>query len=258
MSDLGWCPRCEQHTVQEVGAACFWCNATIIRRQRGGWKRPDKTSLINEASARAIHAKYSQGVSARKLAQRLYLVLGYKSPATCEAAIGVAFKRYGLPVRDRIAATVLASTKNGLSPRNDQERRRRRREAGLTSHMQERQPQCAAVKLQPPRKGERCTRPAMEGCEYCCNHDPARRDETVARLHTMRERLPVVEHVAFAGVFEQLEPLLAGADHPPATLSRATGVAHATCSRLLKHRPERITVTLAGRLLAPLEERRAA
>lgn len=173
----------------DVGRPCAWCDTTLVRR-RGGWKQPGLHGRISETQARAIHLVYMRGVSAHKLGQRLYEQLGYASPGTCEMAIGVAFRRLGLHVRERIEATVLASTRNGLSPRNDRERRARRTAAGLnTQTAQPLRPRCAAVRVQYPRKGQPCRRPATGGSDYCTSHDPARQDERAAHLAAARDRL---------------------------------------------------------------------
>lgn len=189
--DQSWCSACREWTVIDAGRPCAWCGETLVRR-RGGWK-VKVAHRINERMARALHAKYEQGISARRLAIELHAVLGYKSHHSAEAAIGQAFRRYGLPVRDRIEATVLASTSSGLSPRDARERRRRRREAGLVGSgrraMQPRQPRCKGVRSQYPRKGERCTKPASIGSEFCWVHDPARRAEAVAVVARARENL---------------------------------------------------------------------
>lgn len=187
MNTLAWCPTCREWAASDPGWPCAWCD-TRLEQRRGGWKRPDLIGRISERAARAIHAKYQTGISARTLGRELYQVLGYKNPRTCEMQIGVAFKRYGLPVRDRIEATRLASTTNGLSPRDWRERYRRRREAGLGIHMEPLQPRCKAVRVCYPRKGEPCRKPAMRGSDYCISHDPARRDAVVANLERARAK----------------------------------------------------------------------
>src|SRR3990172_2861892 len=183
--DQSWCPSCKEWTVLDAGWPCAWCDTILVKR-KGGWKRPDLHGRISESAARAMHAKYETGISARTLGRELYRVLGYKTANTCEAAIGAAFHRFGLPVRDRIAPTVLASTTRGLSPRDDRERRRRRREAGLTAKMRQRQPVCEGIRLQYPDKGKRCSRPACYGSRFCYVHDPERRAEVIAITARMR------------------------------------------------------------------------
>jgi hypothetical protein len=184
--EQSWCPTCKEWTVLEAGCPCAWCDTTLIRK-RGGWKR-DVRHRINESMARAIHVKYAAGWSARKLSIELHQVLGYKSYHSAEVAIGQAFRRYGLPVRERIEATVLASTSSGLSPRDHRERYRRRKAAGLTIHMQPLQPLCVATRRQYPRKGAPCSRPAMFGSDYCRAHDPTWEAERQAHLAAMRAR----------------------------------------------------------------------
>lgn len=189
--EQAWCPSCQEWTVLDAGRPCAFCE-TILVRKRGGWKRKVE-HRITERMARAIHAKYEQGWSARKLSVELHQVLGYASYHSCEVALGDAFRRYGLPVRDRIEATIIASTSSGLSPRDHRERRRRRIEAGLvgsgTRAMQPRQPTCKAVKKNPPGKGRPCTLPAIIGSEFCQAHDPARDAGRVEHLARMRERV---------------------------------------------------------------------
>ena len=171
----------------EPGWPCAFCDTLLVKR-KGGWKRPDLRGRISEAAARAIHAKYATGVSARTLGRELYQVLGYKTANTCETAIGDAFKRYGLARRERIEATVLASTSSGLSPRDWRERNRRRKAAGLTVHMKPLQPKCKSVRRQYPRKGEPCACRAMFGSDYCAAHDPAREEWRQEHLAAMRAR----------------------------------------------------------------------
>lgn len=183
-----WCPTCREWTVIDAGRPCAFCDTPLVAR-RGGWKRPDLVGRINETAARAIHAKYLTGVSARTLGRELHQVLGYKTPATCENAIGVAFHRYGLPTRDRVEAARLASTTNGLSPRDWRERYRRRKAAGYTIHLEPLQPRCAGLRSQYPRKGERCRRPALSGSDYCFAHDPERRAEVLAIVEHARSHL---------------------------------------------------------------------
>jgi hypothetical protein len=105
--------------------------------------------------------------------------------------IGSAFKRYGLPVRGRIEATILASTTNGLSPRDRRERYRRRRDASLrvSGEIRPLQPLCKGHRIQYPRKGEPCSRPALYGSEYCKAHDPQHRAEVLAIVERARAAL---------------------------------------------------------------------
>jgi len=186
--EQSWCPTCREWTVLDAGRPCAWCDTTLVRK-RGGFKRPDIVGRIDQRKARAIHAKYRTGVSARTLGRELHETLGYPNAKAAEVAIGSAFRRYGLPVRDRIEATRLASTTNGLSPRDWRERYRRRKTAGYTIHLEPLQPRCAGVRSQYPRKGQPCQRPAARGSDFCFSHDPARRAEALAIVERARARL---------------------------------------------------------------------
>lgn len=249
-----WCPSCNEWTVVDAGRPCAWCG-TILVVKRGGWKHQNSRSRISRDKAVAIHWKYETGVSARTLGRELHKVLGYKSPQSCEAAIGIAFKRYGLPRRDRIQATILASTTSGLSPRDHRERSRVRREAGLTYQgMRSRRPRCAGVRTQAPRKGGQCENVAQADSVYCYQHDPAtkaERDRHAAEMRARQTRERAT--VSWPDVHEQLAPWLSTEKHPARALNVATGVAHAVCSRLLLGRYDHLTPSMAARLLAPLQ-----
>ena len=47
---------------------------------------------------------------------------------------------------------------------------------------------CAGVRSTYPRKGSRCSRPALKGGEFCRYHDPALRGEVVATVTAAREK----------------------------------------------------------------------
>lgn len=189
--EQSWCETCKEWSVIDAGRPCAFCDTILVKR-RGGWKKKPRYR-INEKMARALHAKYVQGFSARRLGIELHGVLGYKSHHSADVAIGRAFRRFGLPVRERIEATVLASTSSGLSPQDRAERTRKRRAAGLVASgrraMQPRQPLCAGTRAYYPRKGERCSRWARIGSEFCTAHDPALKAERDRHMAEMRARL---------------------------------------------------------------------
>lgn len=186
--DQAWCPGCQEWTVLDPGQPCAWCSTMLVRK-RGGWKRPDHVGRISETAARAIHAKYQTGVSARTLGRELFEVLGYKSARSCEVAIGTAFSRHNLPVRGRLEASVLASTRDGLSPRDWRERYRRRKAAGYTIHLEPLRPLCKGVRQRAPGKGQPCSKPAAHGSAYCVSHDPERDRARRENLEHARARI---------------------------------------------------------------------
>lgn len=121
--------------------------------------------------------------------------LGFASVDTCESHLFGAFRREGYELRDRIEATRMASRRHGLAPKHGPrpgygtyKRRVLRAQAD--------RPQCAGVRKQPPRKGERCRRRAMAGSEHCFSHDPTRAAERERVLAEMQARQPVKQMVA--------------------------------------------------------------
>lgn len=131
MTDLAWCPTCQERTVVDVGRPCAWCD-TIVIRKRGGWKRPDmaRRSRINRSQALALHAAHCHGLSLRRLATVTWTKLGYASEQSCLEGIRYAFKREGLRVRAQSEATAKAnverSTRLPGESKNEFKRRRRR------------------------------------------------------------------------------------------------------------------------------------
>lgn len=219
-----------------------------------------KHSRIKPAHLAVLHRLYTeQELSCRAIAELVYERLGYKTARSCGEALYKAFRAAGYQLRSQSEATALRNHKHGRKPRSiavGPENAAYRRWLKETNGRY--RPRCAALKVNPPGKGDRCRRPALVGSVFCQSHDPGRREEREAHLAGMRVRATRRETVQLAGVLDQLAPLLAGEAYPATVLARATGVPHGTCSRLLVRRPDRITVGLAARLLAAVELEEAA
>lgn len=152
-------------------------------------KPKGKHRRITDLQLRALHRAYTeQGLSCRQLGELVYQQLGYRSARSCGEALYVHFREAGLPLRDRVAAVVAASTRHGLAPK-------RGPRPGYSAyqrrvlHDQPDRPRCAAVRENYPRKGQPCQRPATRGSDYCPSHDPNRRDAIAAHLAQARARV---------------------------------------------------------------------
>jgi hypothetical protein len=144
---------------------------------------------------RALHLAHQRGASINSLAKQTFDKVGYKKHHGAAVAISREWKRMGLKARDRIEATVKASTKHGRGARDRDEgayRRWFKETHGLY------RPTCKGVRAQPPRKGDPCDAPAQEGPEYCFAHDPARRQEVEQILASARLRQARDEMVPMA------------------------------------------------------------
>jgi hypothetical protein len=127
----------------------------------------------NRLTVQQVHAAHRLYVelewSLRTLGRELYQQFGYANAHSCANSLHEQFIAEGLPRRDRIQATIKASTTHGLRPRSGarsdeyNELRRQRRD---------RQPGCAGVRVQHPRKGDPCENAAMTGSPYCFSHAP--------------------------------------------------------------------------------------
>ena len=201
-----WCPACKQESAISRQRRCLWCGGeTIQRKKRGGWTRPDlRGSKYSEAQLRALHVAHLRGQSMNSLAKQTYEAVGYASHGSAATSISRAWKQLGLRARDRIEMVVAVSTKHGHAPRSrthaDERAYRRwlQEQRGWRAQQSPGRPQCAGVKSQPPRKGEPCERPAMEGSDFCASHDPVRELVRRANLARARKLLPAGPMVPMA------------------------------------------------------------
>ncbi len=162
---------------------CVWCDTpTAPRAPRRRGKPTGVYGYLTDTQVRAVHRLYADGMSLRACAARIFPRTRYASERSCANALHDHFVRLGLPRRDRIEATVAASTRHGLA-RNPQHRRELRRASGEIAGRT-----CDGRKMTYPGKGRPCRRPALAGSDYCIGHDPERRAEVVATLADARAR----------------------------------------------------------------------
>jgi len=87
-------------------------------RRSGLWSKPHPLRKLDERQIAAAHRLHIEGgLSLRELGRQLWERLGYSSPHSCAQALSDAFRRAGLPRRDRVAATIAASTTHGRGAR---------------------------------------------------------------------------------------------------------------------------------------------
>lgn len=95
-------------------------NKVRIPGERGRIKRHSRAALITREQVFAAHKLHVEGgLSLREIARRGWEHWGYASPKSCLNALCDLMASYGLPRRDRIEATVLASTTHGRGARKD-------------------------------------------------------------------------------------------------------------------------------------------
>jgi hypothetical protein len=81
--------------------------ARVASRKAG--HRPSFTGYLTDDQVRAAHVLYERGLSLNDLGKLLYELYGYADYRTCADALSRAFQRLGLPARDRISASKLAT-----------------------------------------------------------------------------------------------------------------------------------------------------
>lgn len=182
-----WCPACAEDSAIDAEGRCLWCEG-LTRARRGGGKPKGKWGKLTDPQLRLLHSLHvDEGISQRELGRRVWQRAGFASAHSAAAAIGAGWKRLALPALSRQEMTARANRARrapdspGTADRKAYKRWLREKRGGYRT--------CAGIKTQPPRKGSPCTRYAMEGSDYCLNHDPARRAEVVERVTQAREAI---------------------------------------------------------------------
>lgn len=193
-----YCPACKQDSALDHEQRCLWCGGpTEQRRKRGGWKRPDlRGSKFTADQLRVLHVMHMRGASANSLAAQVYERVGYISKGSALTAMLREWKRMGLKSRDRIEATVKASTKHGLAPKHGPRPGYARYKRVILHGNEDRQ--CAGVRQQAPRKGEPCNKPPLAGSDFCFAHDPEWAEWRDLHLANARAQAPEREMVPMA------------------------------------------------------------
>ncbi len=200
-----YCPACKEESAIDNRGRCLWCDGpTREKKKRGGWKRPDlrARSKLTDPMLRLLYKLHiEEGRSINSLAKEVYARVGYGSHHAAASRISKGWKRLGLEARDRIEQVQLTCTIHGLAPKHGS-----RPGYGTYKRRLHRpdRPLCAALKKQPPRKGEPCQRPAMEDSHFCASHDPARAAVRDQHLAAMRAKQPTREKVPMGPFIEFL------------------------------------------------------
>ena len=150
--------------------------------------RRRKDARLSERQVIAAHRLYmARGWSLRTLGAMLYGPLGYASANSAANSLREMFVAAGLPRRERVAATVMASQTHGLRPRQPSSQQRDAYNA-LRRERRERQERCGAFTTDT----RPCPRPAMVGSDFCFAHNPATKELRDTILATARaSRRPV-------------------------------------------------------------------
>lgn len=90
-----------------------------VAKRSGLWADPHPLRKLSTEQVRAAHRLHEGGVSIRELGRLLHERYGYATAHSCANALSAAFRRHGLRRRDRIAATIAASTVHGRGARAD-------------------------------------------------------------------------------------------------------------------------------------------
>lgn len=180
---------CERHGAvvpleRERGNICPWCDGPTRPRKHRGGKPKGKYRRLTDDQVRAAHTLYvGEKLSLRRLGSALYERFGYSSAQSCANSLHAAFKDLGLPRRERIEAVQLGCTTHGMCRRGQ---KRPPEYNALRNARRPKNPMCAGVRQNHPRKGEPCTLHAQHGSDYCWAHDPAHAEARNRHLEDMR------------------------------------------------------------------------
>lgn len=156
---------------------------------------------ISEDQLEAARRMYEdEQVSLREIARRIFSdTYGYSNERSLSEVLYNAFRNRGWRLRSQSDATRLRNWKHGLKQRgqtNEQQNAYRHWQAqqrGWNAVQGPGNEPCAGVRQTSPRKGERCTRPSMDGSAYCYSHNPATKAEREAHLAQARAKVPMEE-----------------------------------------------------------------
>lgn len=94
--------------------------SAVKTRHGGSPYRLRKDAKLTRAQIVAAHRLHTEdGISIRELGRQMWERFGYSSPRSCANSLSDLFATVGLPARDRIDATVKASTTHGRGGRAD-------------------------------------------------------------------------------------------------------------------------------------------
>lgn len=184
-------------------AQCRTCFKASGRSGGKGVARPAMRGPygVSEDQLEAARRVYEdEQVSLREIARRIFPdTYGYANERSLSEVLYNAFRNRGWRLRSQSDATRLRNWKHGLKPRgqtNEEQNAYRywhAQQQGWSAVQGPGNAQCAGVRQQPPRKGQRCGHRAMAGSDYCYSHDPARKAEREAHLAHARAKVPPEE-----------------------------------------------------------------
>lgn len=221
-----WCKTCRQESMPLDDGRCGWCGtnlgATLDAIKPKVEKRMGIPTAITEPILAEARVLYESGLSFSQVAERIWPRTTYKTEKSCAQSLYSLFVQRGWPRRSQREVTIARNFKHGRKVRAIEGteaayeyRKWLKRERGAY------RPQCKGVKVQAPRAGSRCVKPAQDGSAYCFAHDPARKTERVQIVTRMRSRSPfaAIETVEWEPVRRELRAayLLVGAWEPFAT-----------------------------------------
>lgn len=185
---VAYCPRCRDQALGFDDDRCVWCLTPLVARLPRRVYRRRRDAKLTLRQVESAYKLYRAGYSLRQLARAMWDRFGFASSHSCDVALHDAFRREGFPLRNRIEATIAASTTHGLRRRDatpdelaEYKRRRRAAAGGYRP--------CAGPCRAPASSRRPCQHNASPGSDYCASHDPAREQERRARLAELRARI---------------------------------------------------------------------
>jgi hypothetical protein len=189
-----WCAKCRTLVIPQPDGRCAWCDTPTglvdhdrEPQRRGGGPRAITPELLIEA-----RDLYATGLSIRQVAALILPRTTYRSAASCAESLYSMFAVRGWRLRPQREVTSARNYRHGRASNAQQARhdsdyaayRREQRIANGDQHGR----RCAGHKQQPPGRGQRCSRPALNDSDYCQSHDPRRRAANARRLVDARQR----------------------------------------------------------------------
>lgn len=171
--------------------------ADVDSRGRDLTKKRGIPAKLTDDQLQAVYLLHmNAGLSLRELARQGWNTWGYSSEKSALNALSSNLRRMGLEPRNRIEATVKASTVHGLASRKAK-RDYTPEYAEHRNALRRQSQRCRGVRGHYPRKGAQCEHFALIGGDFCLQHDPSRREEVLATVAAARAKLGLDIHDGF-------------------------------------------------------------
>ena len=178
-----YCPTCEESSLDTGGTRCAWCDGVLVGftdRPRSRQRRSHGN--LSDAQVDQIYDAYLKGSSVRDIAKVVWEKLGYANAHTCANSIYYNLDAAGYKLRSNATVLRRRNYRHGMGARDNKVAYKRWKRRQDPTKLRK----CKGSKLTYPQKGRPCDRYALDGSDYCYQHDPEKRADVLAHVAKAR------------------------------------------------------------------------